>query len=147
MKSLKQPTQDQPQDHFQMMMRFVQRERQDRLYNPDTTATWVTFTNFGSMCQTSMQVINMLLSILASGAEYNTVAGLRDVVEQALGSYTVWTKAKVSQTIKAGSVARETLRCHLFRGRVVFRTNLVDGVATDAGLRLIKDTLFCFFSQ
>ncbi|KAL5044867.1 hypothetical protein BDW71DRAFT_185473 [Aspergillus fruticulosus] len=147
MEALKQPIEDQPQDHFQMMMRFAQRERQDELYSLDAMATRVTAANFGSMHQTSIQVTNMLLNILASDEEYNTIAVLRDEVEQVLGSDTAWTKAKVSKMIKADSVARETLRCHSFGGRAVFRKVLVDGVTTDAGLPLPKGTLFCFLSQ
>ncbi|KAL4972250.1 cytochrome P450 [Aspergillus desertorum] len=147
MDALKLPIGDQPQDHFQMMMRFAQRERQDELHSLDTMATRVSAANFGSMHQTSIHVTNMLLNILGSDPEYNTIAVLRDEVEQVMGSDTAWTKAKVSKMIKADSVARETLRCHSFGGRAVFRKVLVDGVTTDAGLPLPKGTLFCFLSQ
>jgi cytochrome P450 len=147
MKSLKLPIEDQPQDHFQMMLRFAQRERQEELYSLDHIATRVTVANFGSMHQTSIQVTNMLLNILASDPEYATIAVLRDEIDQVLGSDTAWTKAKVSKMTKADSVARETLRCHSFGGRAVFRKVLVDGVTTDAGLPLPKGTLFSFLSQ
>ncbi|KAL4812992.1 cytochrome P450 [Aspergillus spinulosporus] len=147
MGALKLPVEDQPQDHFQMMMRFAQRERQEELYSLDTMATRVTVANFGSMHQTSIQVTNMLLNILASDPEYNTIAVLRDEIDRVLGSDTAWTKAKVSKMIKADSVARETLRCHSFGGRAVLRKVLVDGVTTDAGLALPKGTLFGFLSQ
>ncbi|KAL4758230.1 cytochrome P450 [Aspergillus foveolatus] len=147
MEALKLPIEDQPQDHFQMMLRFAQRERQEELYSLDHIATRVMVANFGSMHQTSIQVTNMLLNILASDPEYNTIAVLRDEIDQVLGSDTAWTKAKVSKMTKADSVARETLRCHSFGGRAVFRKVLVDGVTTDAGLPLPKGTLFSFLSQ
>ncbi|KAL4910489.1 hypothetical protein BDW74DRAFT_20 [Aspergillus multicolor] len=147
MKTLSKSVEEQPQDHFQMMMRFAQRERPDEFKDLNIMATRVTAANFGSMHQTSIQVTNMLLNILSSDTEYNTIAVLRDEIAQSLGSDTAWTKSKISKMIKADSVARETLRLHSFGGRAVFRKVLVNGVTTDTGLPLPKGTLFCFLSQ
>ncbi|RDW57887.1 cytochrome P450 [Aspergillus mulundensis] len=147
MKSLSKPIEEQPTDHFQMMLRFAARERQFELHDLNTMATRVTAANFGSMHQTSIAVTNMLLNILASDSEYNTIAVLRDEIEQTLGSDPAWTKSSISKMLKADSVARETLRCHSFGGRSFFRKVLVVGVVTDTGLSLPKGTLFCFLSQ
>ncbi|KAL4940552.1 cytochrome P450 [Aspergillus oleicola] len=141
------PSHLEPGDHFQMMLRYAQRERPHELYDFNNIAARIVVANFGSMHQTSIQVTNMLLNILGSDAEYNTIAILREEVSQILGSDTEWTKAKVSKMVKADSVARETLRLHSFGGRAVFRKVLVDGVTTDTGLKLPKGTLFSILSQ
>ena len=130
-----------------MMLRYAQKKRPHELYDLQTIATRLTAANFGSMHQTSIQVTNMLLNILGSDAEYNTMAVLRDEVAQILGSDTEWTKAKVSKMVKADSVARETIRLNSFGGRAGFRKVLVDGVRTDAGLELPRGTQFSFLSQ
>lgn len=89
----------------------------------------------------------MLLNILGSDAEYNTISILRDEVAQIMGSDTKWTKAHISKMVKADSVARETLRCHSFGGRAIFRKVMVENVETDAGVRIPKGTIFSFLSQ
>jgi hypothetical protein len=85
--------------------------------------TRLTAANFASMHRTSFQVANVLLNIVGSDAEFNTTALLREEVVQVLGIDigNQWTKAKVSRMVKADSVARETLRCHWFGGRAMFR--------------------------
>ncbi|KAL4953557.1 cytochrome P450 [Aspergillus filifer] len=141
------PSHDEPGDHFQMMLRYAQRERPDELYDFKNIATRIVVANFGSMHQTSIQVTNMLLNILGSDKEYNTINILRDEVSHILESDTAWTKAKVSKMTKADSVARETLRLHSFGGRAAFRKVLVDGVTTDTGLQIPKGTIFSTLSQ
>lgn len=130
-----------------MMLRYAQKKRPDELYDLNNIATRLTAANFGSMHQTSIQTTNMLLNILGSDAEYNTVAALRDEAAQILGSDTEWTKGKVSKMVKADSVARETIRLHSFGGRAVFRKVIADGVTTDGGLELPKGVQFSFLSQ
>ncbi|KAL4781964.1 cytochrome P450 [Aspergillus varians] len=141
------PNHPEPQDLMQMMLRFAQRQRPHELYDLKNIGTRLTAANFGSMHQTSIQVTNILLNILGSDAEYNTMAVLRDEVAQILGDDDRWTKAKVSKMVKTDSVARETLRCHSFGGRAVFRKVMVDGVETDDGVKLPKGSLFSFLSQ
>ncbi|KAL5334133.1 cytochrome P450 [Aspergillus crustosus] len=141
------PSHVEPQDHLQMMLRYAQKERPHELYDLDNITARLMAANFGSMHQTSLQVANMLLNILGSDAEYNTIAVLRDEVTRILGDDSGWTKAKVSKMIRADSVARETLRLHSFGGRAVFRQVLVDGVETDGGIKLPKGTVFSFLSQ
>jgi cytochrome P450 len=136
-----------PQDHLQMMLRFAQKERPDELYDLDVMAKRLTSANFGSMHQTSIQVTNMLLNILGSDTQYNTIAILRDEVTQILGDGTEWTKLKVAKMVKADSVARETLRCNSFGGRALFRKVMTHGVETDTGIQLPKGTLISFLSQ
>jgi cytochrome P450 len=141
------PNHVEPQDHLQMMLRFAQRERPHELYDLKNITARLTAANFGSMHQTSIQVTNMLLNILASDTEYNTIAVLRDEVARILDNDTAWTKGKVSKMIRADSVARETLRLHSFGGRAVFRKVMVDGVETDGGVKLPRGSVFSFLSQ
>lgn len=135
-----------PQDHLQMMLRYAQKERPHELQDLDLMIGRLAAANFGSIHQTTIQVTNLLLNIMGSDAEFDTVAVLRDEVAR-VGLDTEWTKAKVAQMVKADSVTRETLRCHSFGGRAVFRKVLADGVVTDAGVGLPKGTLFSFLSQ
>ncbi|KAL2822403.1 cytochrome P450 [Aspergillus granulosus] len=150
LETLKHPRDDpsEPQDLLQMMVRYAERERRDELYDLDIFARRLSAANFGSMHQTSIQVTNMLLNIMGSDEEYNTVAVLRDEVSRILGrGDATWTKAKVSQMTRADSVARETLRCQSFGGRAVFRKVMTDGVETDTGVKLPKGCIISFLSQ
>lgn len=143
--------QDEPDDMFQMMMRYAQKERQAEFDDIDVLNLRLCAANFGSMHQTGIQVTNMILNILGSDAEFNTIAILRDEISRVMGSSdddsSAWTKAKVNKLVKADSVARETLRLNSFGGRAVFRKVMVDGVETDTGVALPKGTLFSFLGQ
>lgn len=139
------PQHVEPQDHLQSMIRFAQKERPNELYDFGIMSRRLTTINFGSIHQTSIQVVNMLLNILGSDAEYNTIAVLREEVSRNMDI--AWTKAKVSNMWKADSVARETLRCQSFTGRALFRKVMVDGLETDSGIRLPKGSLISFLSQ
>ncbi|KAI9371732.1 cytochrome P450 [Aspergillus egyptiacus] len=141
------PQHVEPQDHLQMMLRYAQKERPHELYDLENISRRLTVANFGSMHQTSIQVTNMLLNILASDAEYNTITVLRDEVAQVMGTDNHWSKAKVSRMIRADSVARETLRLNSFGGRAILRKVVADGVETDAGVKLPKGTVLSFLSQ
>ncbi|UKZ78724.1 hypothetical protein TrVFT333_006470 [Trichoderma virens FT-333] len=140
-----EPQHVEPQDHLQLMMRFAQKERPKELYDFGIMSRRLTTVNFGSMHQTSIQVINMLLNILGSDAEYNTIAVLREEVNRNMD--TAWTKAKISNMWKADSVARETLRCQSFTGRAIFRKVMVDGLETDTEIKLPKGSLISFLGQ
>lgn len=136
-----------PQDHLQLMLRYAQRERPDELYNLDVISRRLTAANFGSMHQTSIQVTNMLLNIVGSDPEYNTIAILREEATRAMGEDENWTKAKICKMDKADSVARETLRCHSFGSRSILRKVMVNGLVTDTGIKLPKGSMISFLGQ
>lgn len=136
-----------PLDHLQLMLRYAQRERPHELHDLDVMSGRLTAANLGSMHLTSMQVTNMLLNILGSDAEHSTISILRDEVAQVMGSDTKWSKGHISKMIKADSVARETLRCHSFGGRAIFRKVMVDNLETDTGVKLPKGTIVSFLGQ
>lgn len=143
------PSHEEPQDVFQMMMRFAQKERTDELHDLGTMLRRLAANNFGSMHQTQIQVTNLILNVLGSDAEFNTIATLREEIERVLGSddSDFWTKAKVSQLTRCDSFCRETLRLYSFGGRANFRKVMIDDLTTPDGYALPKGTVTSFLSQ
>lgn len=143
------PDHPEPQDHLQMMARYAQKNRVEEFNNVDMMTRRLIAANFGSMHQTSIQATNMLLNIIGSDSEFNTISILRDEVNRILyeDGNDSWTKAKVSKMMKADSVARETLRLQSFGGRAVFRKVMVDGYKGPDGNHLPKGTLISFLGQ
>ncbi|OHE96230.1 cytochrome P450 [Colletotrichum orchidophilum] len=143
------PNHIEPQDHLQMMARFAKEHRSEEFNDIDMMTRRLIAANFGSMHQTSIQATNMLLNILGSDTEFNTITTLRDEVNRVLyaDGDKNWTKAKVSKMVKADSVARETLRLNSFGGRALFRKVSVDGFKTPDGYHLPKGTIISFLGQ
>ncbi|KAK8052197.1 hypothetical protein PG993_003582 [Apiospora rasikravindrae] len=140
------PGHSEPEDFFQMMMRFAQKERPDEVGDFDTICRRLIVANFGTMHNTAFQVANLVLNIISSDGEFNTISMLRNEFSAVLGKDgdvdgQGWTKAKVSSLTKADSVARETLRLDSFGNRFQFRKVLVDHVVTENGIRLPKGAL------
>ncbi|KAK9785896.1 putative Cytochrome P450 [Seiridium cardinale] len=136
---------DEPQDHLQLMLRYAQKHRPTELEDVEIMTRRLVVANFGSLHQTSIQVTNMLLEILGSDAEFNTISVLRDEVQRVIGDGNAeWTKAKVAQMHKADSVARETLRLNSFGNRATFRKVMVDGIVTEDGIKLPKGAMLSF---
>ncbi|KAL6416303.1 putative cytochrome P450 [Ilyonectria robusta] len=131
------------------MVRFAEKHRPEEFNDLDSMTRRLIATNFGSMHQTSIQVTNLLLNIIGSAAEFNTIAILRDETRRFLqnGSDTQWTKAKVAQMVKSDSVLRETLRLQSFGGRAVLRKVMVEGYKTPSGYSLPKGTIISFLGQ
>ncbi|KAL0938574.1 cytochrome p450 [Colletotrichum truncatum] len=134
------------QDHLQMMARYAQKNRPQEFNNIDMMTRRLIAANFGSMHQTSIQATNMLLNIIGSNEEFNTVSILRDEISRVLyeDGTDSWTKSKVSKMTKADSVARETLRLNSFGSRAVMRKVMVDGFKGPDGHHLPKGTLTSF---
>jgi cytochrome P450 len=127
-----------PQDHLQLMMRFAQSDRPNELNINDMTNR-LHMANFGSYHQTSMAMANILLNIIASNKEHNTIAVLREEVSTILAAHNnTWSKAAVSQMIKADSVCRETLRINSFGNRSILRQVMVSDFKTEDGILLPK---------
>lgn len=141
------PDRNEPVDHLQLILRYAQRERPEEVHDIESISRRLTAANLGSMHLTTIHVINMLLNIVGSDAEHNTVAVLRDEARQVLGDETIWSKSHISKMIHADSVARETMRCHSFGGRAIFRKVLVDNVTTDTGVSLPKGTILSILGR
>ncbi|KAH7000529.1 cytochrome P450 [Ilyonectria destructans] len=143
------PDHKEPQDQVQMIIRFAQRERQHELHDYNIMLRRLAASNFGSMHLTQIQVTNLILNVLGSDAEFNTIAVLRDEIDRILGQdeSAEWTKAKVSQMTRADSVGRETLRLHSLGARAIFRKVMTSNFKTPDGYHLPKGTLLSFLSQ
>ena len=127
-----------PQDHFQMMLRFTQKERPHEL-NLHDIGTRLALANLGSFHQTGIATTNLLLNIIESNAEYNTVSILRDEISNVLlESGGVWSRAAVAKMVRADSVLRETLRINSFGARNMLRKVMVSNLRTEDGILLPK---------
>ncbi|KAJ2989066.1 hypothetical protein NUW58_g3654 [Xylaria curta] len=137
-----------PEDHLQMMLRFGLSERRDEALSLHDMTKRLCIANFGSMHQTSIQIVNMLLNIIDSDEEFDTVSVLREEVAQIVGDNKAsgWTKARVAAMTRADSVARETLRLHSFTSRGVVRKVVSDGVVTEDGIALPKGSSVSFIA-
>ncbi|KAE9370254.1 putative cytochrome P450 [Stipitochalara longipes BDJ] len=141
MKYLKTPPKenpDEPQDHFQMILRFAQKERPEEL-NIDDIGTRLVVANFGSFHQTAIAATNVLLNILHSNAQYNTIAILRAEIAKVLAEFDgVWSRAAVAKMVRCDSVLRETLRINAFGARNMLRKVMVNNLKTEDGIVLPK---------
>ncbi|OJD19719.1 hypothetical protein AJ78_00342 [Emergomyces pasteurianus Ep9510] len=148
---------DKSTDFFQMMFRFAQKERPDELNLWDMTNR-LCMANFEAIHQTSMAITNMILNIVSSDTEYDTISILRNETTAHLGGGEMnsenylnddkkWTKAKIANLVKVDSIARETMRLHSFANRGLFRKVMVDGVQTEDGISLPKGSILSFLSQ
>ena len=124
---------DEPEDHFQMILRFAQKERPEEL-NIKDIGTRLVLANFGSFHQTAIAATNVLLNILHSNKQYNTIAVLRGEISDVLKEFNgVWSRAAVAKMIRCDSVLRETLRINAFGARNMVRKVMVDGLKTEDG--------------
>ncbi|KAJ5862687.1 hypothetical protein N7455_006755 [Penicillium solitum] len=128
------PDSEEPQDLFQQMLRYAQKERPRELHDLPSMSRRLCFANFAAVHQTTLLVTNMILNIVSSDSQYNTISVLRDEVNDIIGpdSNTKWTKYKVAQIIKSDSVARETM---------------LEGIKTEDGIELPKGAYISFLGR
>ncbi|PNH37223.1 hypothetical protein VD0004_g9565 [Verticillium dahliae] len=133
---------NEPEDLLQMAIRYGLANRSHE-FNFLEISKRMTITNMGTTHQTNMTMINMMLEIIDSDAELNTIAVLRDEMRNVLGDGPdiKWTKAKIAQMIKADSVGRETLRKTSFGNRAMLRTVVADSLETPDGVVLPKGSM------
>lgn len=143
---------NEPQDFFQMMMRYAQMKRPAEL-ELHTMATRLCMANFSSVHQTSFAASNMLLDLISSDSEFDTISALRAEAASVLGLERTggdissqWTKLNIQAMYKADSVCRESLRLHTFPQRFAPRRVMADNLETPDGHHLPKGTLVTFFS-
>lgn len=130
-----------PQDHLQMMVRFGLAERQSEVRDAKKMTRRLALANLGSIHQTSIAVTNLIFNILASDAEFNTIAVLREEIQSMVGSSGEWTKALVSKLVKCDSVCKETMRINSFGNRGPLRKVVVDNLVTGEGIHLPKGAM------
>ncbi|CAM1504814.1 Fc.00g024050.m01.CDS01 [Cosmosporella sp. VM-42] len=143
------PNYEEPQDQLQMMLRFAEKERPHELHDEELILRRLAANNFGSMHQTALQVTNLILNVLGSDAEFNTIAVLRDEIDRVISSdeSELWTKAKVSQMTRSDSIGRETLRLQSFGGRAIFRKVMTNDFKTQEGYHIPRGSILSFLSQ
>ncbi|KAK8033499.1 hypothetical protein PG991_002897, partial [Apiospora marii] len=145
------PCHSEPQDFFQMMMRFAQKERPHEVDDFDSIARRLIVANFGWMHNTSFQATQLILNILDSNAEFNTISVLRDEFSSVLGkdgdADQTWSKTKVASLTRADSVARETLRLDSFSNRFQYRKAIVDHLVTEDDITLPKGALISMLGR
>jgi len=129
-----------PNDHIQMMLRHAQTERPAELNLSDMTAR-LAMASFGAVHQTSIAITNILFNIMDSDPEFNTIAILREEIRSTIGRNGDWTKAAISKLVRCDSVLKETLRINAFGNRSTMRKVMVDGVVTEDGIALPKGAL------
>jgi cytochrome P450 len=120
------------------MLRFAQKERPHEL-NLHDIETRLVLANLGSFHQTGIATTKLILNIVESNVEYNTIAILRDEISNVLlESGGVWSRAAVAKMVRADSVLRETLRINSFGARNMLRKVMVSSLHTEDGILLPK---------
>ncbi|KAI5459113.1 cytochrome P450 [Mariannaea sp. PMI_226] len=143
------PAHEEPLDLVQMMVRHAHQQRPEELDNYALINSRIAANNLGIMHQTMYAVTNLLLNVISSDAEFNTIEVIREEVDRILGSdgSELWTKAKVNQMTRSDSVARETLRTNAFSNRAIFRKVMTNDFKTPDGYHIPKNTTFTFLGQ
>jgi hypothetical protein len=127
-----------PRDHFQQMLRFSQKERPKEL-NLHDIGTRLLFANFGAFHPKAIAATDLILNVLDSNPEYNTISILRSEISKVLAeSNGVWSRSAVAKMIRCDSVLRETLRINAYRARNMRRKVMVDNLKTEDGIVLPK---------
>lgn len=123
-----------------MILRFAQKERPSELNLHDIGVRTV-IANFGSFHQTAMAATNLLLNVLDSEEEFNTINILRTEITEVLKeSGGLWTRAAAAKMVRCDSVLRETLRLHGFSTRALLRKVMAENITTEDGFILPKGT-------
>jgi hypothetical protein len=146
------PDHTEPRDIIQLELRWAQRERPGEVCDFEGLTRRLCALNFAVMHQTALGMTNLILNVIGSDAEFNTIAVLRDEAQRVLyadavaGQEPSWTKAKLAQLVRMDSVSRETMRLHSFGGRATFRY-AKEEVETPEGHVLHKGNVICFLGQ
>ncbi|KAJ4266123.1 hypothetical protein NW762_004102 [Fusarium torreyae] len=143
------PEEPEPQDQIQMMIRYGLRERQHEMDDEDLFARRVIAQNFGSIHNTHIQVSNLILNVLGSDAEFNTISVLREEMDRIVGTDDTipWTKSAINQMSRADSASRESIRLCSFGGRAVMRKVLTDNFKTEDGRHIPKGSIISFMGR
>ncbi|KAM0563067.1 hypothetical protein ACHAPJ_001912 [Fusarium lateritium] len=143
------PEEPEPQDQIQMMIHYGLRERQHEMDDEDVLARRLIAQNFASIHNTHIQVTNLILNVLGSDAEFNTISVLREEMDRIVGTDDTipWTKSAINQMSRADSVSRESIRLCSFGGRAVMRKVLTDNFKTEDGYHIPKGSIISFMGR
>ncbi|CAG8960573.1 hypothetical protein HYFRA_00013396 [Hymenoscyphus fraxineus] len=131
-----------PKDLLQMLMEYAIKERTDEATSLEDMTKRLAVSNFGTIHQTVLTLHNILLNVIATDKEFDTMSLLREEFSRVLGDdENNWTRAKVAAMLRADSIARETLRAHTFLGLAMERIVVApNGIVTEDGILLQKGT-------
>jgi cytochrome P450 len=131
-----------PEDIVQMLIRYGFKHRPQEMQDDDLMAKRLVTSNFGAVHQTGIQAAQLILDVIASDSQYNTVAVLRDEIDRVFGKddRTLWKKSDIARLSKHDSLCRESMRLHSFAQRSVMRQVMCDGVEAPGGWPLPKGT-------
>ena len=139
------PKYQEPHDYIQMMIQFAAKHRPNELHDLELMLRRVAVQNFSMTYLTSLQITQVILNVLSSNDEFNTISVLREEVNSVVGP--AWTRSVCSRMIQADSVARETLRLHSFSNRAIMRKVVVDGLLTEDGYIIPRGTIISFLTM
>ncbi|KAF2964868.1 hypothetical protein GQX73_g8695 [Xylaria multiplex] len=127
-----------PRDILQKILSYAVKERPQEAKSLDNITRRIAVLNFGTMHQTTITLHNLILNLIGSDVEYDTISALRGEVRDVLGDGEgAWSKTVLNNMVHADSLARETMRLHSFIGRTVQRLVIApEGVVAPDGVRL-----------
>lgn len=143
---------DQKIDLLQKMLRHASKHRPEELATEQMTRR-MCMASLAFIYLASFTTTNILLNIMASDGEHDTVAMLRSEAEAFLAEFKdkpaaeLWSRRNTTRMLHADSVMRESLRLNTVPTRALVRKVMVDEIVTDAGLPLPKGSLVSFVSQ
>ncbi|KAL4906208.1 hypothetical protein BDW74DRAFT_190234 [Aspergillus multicolor] len=151
--SLQSVQKEQPNDFFQSFLRYAQKERPHEL-NLYAMTRRLFLANLGSMHRTAFLTTNVLLNIIDSDGEYNTIGNLRDEISRVLSEdgmsatdVSSWNRPRSTKLFRAESLARETMRLQSFDNRSTICKVLADGVTMGDGTVLPRGARVSFLGH
>jgi cytochrome P450 len=149
-RELEEDSPNQKVDMLQKMLRHARKHRPEELATDQMTRR-MCMSSLAFVYLASYTTTNILINLLASDKQHDTVAALREEAEAFVAKYPdpkkLWTRANAADMVRADSVMRESLRLNTVPTRAVVRKVMVDGVVTDAGVALPRGSLVSFVSQ
>ena len=137
-------------DLLQKMLRFARQKRPEELATDQMTRR-MCMANLAFIYLASFTTTHIITNILASNAEHDTIALLREEAESFASRFEdpreLWTRRNTVEMVRADSVCRESLRLNTVPTRAVVRKVMADGVVTDTGLPLPRGSLVSFVSH
>lgn len=131
-----------PKDLFQMLFQFAIKQRSEEASSLEDMTKRLAVLNFGTLHQTVLTLHNLILNVIGTNEEFDSIALLREEFDRVLGGdKKEWTRGKVSAMLRADSMAKETLRVHTFLGCAMERLVIApEGLTTLDGIHLQKGT-------
>jgi cytochrome P450 len=129
-----------PEDRLQMMLRHAHAHVPQELNVKDITGRLIN-ANFGAIHQTGYAATNVILDILGSDCEFDTIKIIREEVQETLLRHGEWNRTAFEEMVHTDSIIRESLRLHGFSSHIPRMVTAKDGVMTEDGFHIPRGTL------